>query len=408
MNDINPALARYEDEAPDAVYAPAPDDEIVDAELVEDGELVPVRLTGRPLVDQHTVLMPGEKIPTSDDPGTTYTERDLYVSEETAQAIKEAEEEGSPQRRTAMGLFETWCAEQGRVAKPCTTATYTEYGRHLMSRKLKVTTIRHYMSLIRTSMPPGKKPDNSLFLALLSQYRKKNKRALRRKEAFPITLPYLVPMIEKAEADDRPIGWRDSAMFAFGYRFLGRSIEDVDLDLEDVRILDDLVIVWLAEDKTHKGEEQTIYLHDREDLRLVFRMRRWVGYLAEQGITTGPVFREVLRSGKVASSETRQKRGATKRGDHLRPQTVNERVKLWFAAAGLKTDGRPVSSHSLRAGGATDLGMNGATDEDLEEAGRWKKGSRLPRERYVRPTKDASRDPFKKVPMHAPEAQTQG
>jgi hypothetical protein len=81
-------------------------------------------------------------------------------------------------------------------------------------------------------------------------------------------------------------------------------------------------------------------------------------------------------------------------------------VKLWFAAAGLKTDGRPVSSHSLRAGGATDLGMNGATDEELEEAGRWKKGSRIPRERYVRPAKDASKDPFRKVPVHSPEAQT--
>ncbi|MEU9386020.1 hypothetical protein AB0D38_35970 [Streptomyces sp. NPDC048279] len=177
----------------------------------------------------------------------------------------------------------------------------------------------------------------------------------------------------------------------------------VDLDLEDVTILDDRVLVWLAEDKTHKGEEQTLVLHDRPDLNLVFRLRRWVRYLAEQDITTGPVFREVLRSGKVASAETRERRGATKRGAYLRPQTVNERVKLWFGAAGLKTDGRPVSSHSLRAGGATDLGMNGATDEELEEAGRWKKGSQIPRERYVRPAKDASKDPFRKIPVHSPE-----
>ncbi|MFE6903891.1 hypothetical protein ACFVFJ_44935 [Streptomyces sp. NPDC057717] len=198
---------------------------------------------------------------------------------------------------------------------------------------------------------------------------------------------------------------RDAALFAFGYRFLGRSREDVDADLEDLTILDDKIVVWLAEDKTHKGEEQTLYLHDREDLRLVFRMRRWVDYLASQGITTGPVFREVLRSGKIASLETRMTRGdgATKRGAYLRPQTVNERVKLWFNAAGLMSDGRPVSSQGLRAGGATELGTNGATDEELEEAGRWKKGSRIPRERYVRPAKNAAKDPFKKVPMHSPE-----
>ncbi|MEV6121090.1 hypothetical protein AB0M23_11260 [Streptomyces sp. NPDC052077] len=387
----------------------AADEEIVDAELVEDGELVRAAPAARPLVDAHTVLMPGERVPTSDDPRTTYTERDLYVSEETSQALKEAEPDGSPQRRTAMRLFEAWCGEQGRVAKPCTTATYTEYGRHLMAKGLKVTTIRHYMSLIRTSMPPGKKPDNSLFLLLLGQYRKKNKRTLRRKEAFPITLPYLLPMMEKAEADDRPIGWRDSAMFVFGYRFLGRSIEDVDLNLEDLTITDDRVFVWLAEDKTHQGEEQTIILHDREDLRLVLRLRRYVNWLAEQGITTGPVWREILRSGKVASPETRATKGggATKRGLYLRPQTVNDRVKHWFATAGLKGDGRPVSSHGLRAGGATDLGTSGATDEELEAAGRWKKGSRIPRERYVRPTKDAARDLFKKVPVHDPNAQAQ-
>ncbi|MFJ2765597.1 hypothetical protein [Streptomyces prasinus] len=285
-------------------------EEIVDAELVEDGELVRAAPAAQPLVDAHTVLMPGEDIPTSDDPGTAYTERDLYVSEETAQAIREAEEEGSPQRRTAMRLFEAWCAEQGRAAKPCTTATYTEYGRHLMAQGLKVTTIRHYMSLVRTSMPAGKKPDNSLYLALLAQYRRKNKRALRRKEAFPITLAYLVPMMKKAEADGRPIGWRDAAMFAFGYRFLSRSAEDVGLDLEDVTILDDRVLVWLAEDKTHKGEEQTIPLHDRPDLNLVFRLRRWVGYLEQQASRPVPCSGRFCGAGRSRRRRPGPRRGA--------------------------------------------------------------------------------------------------
>ncbi|MEU6657942.1 hypothetical protein [Streptomyces sp. NPDC046821] len=49
---------------------------------------------GRPLVDRHSVLMPGEKVPTSDDPGVTYTERD--VSDETAVL---------QQRRTAANIL---------------------------------------------------------------------------------------------------------------------------------------------------------------------------------------------------------------------------------------------------------------------------------------------------------------
>lgn len=385
-------------------------EEIVDAELVEDGQLEPfVASAGRPLVDAHTVLRAGQPIPTTDDPTTEYTERDLYLSQETSDALNEAEEDESAPRRTAMKGFERWCAAEGRVAIPCTTATYTEYGRHLMRRGLRVSTIRNYMSLIKTSMPPGKQPDSSLYIVLLGQYRTKNKRALRRKEAFPITMPYLVPMIEKAEADDRPIGWRDAALLAFGYRFLGRSVEDVNLDIEDLTITDTQVVVWLAEDKTHKNEEQTIVLHDRPDLNLVFRLRRWLAYLAEHGITTGPVFREVLRSGKVASAETRAKKVKDKeRGDYLRPQTVNERVKKWFHAAGLVTDGRPVSSHGLRAGGATDLGVNEATEEELEDAGRWAKGSPIPRKVYVRPAKAAQHDPFSKVPQHNASSQHEG
>ncbi|MFC5956786.1 hypothetical protein ACFP51_20605 [Streptomyces pratens] len=109
----------------------------------------------RPRVDANTVLRPGQAVPTTADPETRYTERDLYVSEETARILDESDPGDSGPMRT----FKAWCAEQGRVAVPCTTATFTEYSRHLMQRGLKVATIKNYMSLIRTAMPAGKKPD---------------------------------------------------------------------------------------------------------------------------------------------------------------------------------------------------------------------------------------------------------
>ncbi|MER5737339.1 tyrosine-type recombinase/integrase [Streptomyces sp. NPDC002262] len=261
------------------------------------------------------------------------------------------------------------------------------------------------MSLIRTAMPVGKKPDSSEYLQLLALYRKENKRALKVKQAFPLTLPYVIPMIQKAEASGRAIGIRDAAIFALGYRMLSRSVEDVDLLIEDLTILDDRVLVWLAEDKTHKGEHQTLVLRNRPDIQLVPRMRRWLQYLASFGITTGPLFRHLLKNGEPASAETREKT-ATERGEHLRPQTINTRVKYWFAKAGLVGDGRPVSSHGLRAGAATDLAEAGATDEELEEAGRWVKGSRIPREVYVRPVKNARRDVFEKVAVYEPSPAT--
>jgi integrase len=380
------------------------EDEVVDAELVDaDGALVLVEEPpAQPSVDHNTVLYPGQAIPTTADPSTQYTERDLYVSDETRKILEETD----PTDSGPMRAFKDWCAEQGRVAVPCTTATFTEYGRHLMQRGLKVSTIKNYMSLIKTAMPPGKKPDNSLYLRLLANYRKNNKRALRTRQAFPLTLPYVVPMMEKAEADGRPIGIRDAAMFAFGYRFLGRSIEDADVMIEDLTVLDDRVVVWVAEDKTHKDEDQTIPLKDRPDIQLVRRMRRWLGYLASVGVTTGPVFRHILKNGMPATEETRAKT-ATTRGVHLRGHVVNERVKHWFGKAGLVSDGRPVTSHGLRAGGATDLAEAGATDQELEEAGRWAKGSSIPRKVYVRPAEAGKKDPFDKVPVHSPERQAQ-
>ncbi|MFE0654639.1 tyrosine-type recombinase/integrase [Streptomyces sp. NPDC059534] len=376
------------------------DQETFDAELGEEVFEV-MALVDEPaprlLVDQHTTLHPGQELPTTAD-GPRYTELDLRVSPETSALLKATDlAETGP-----MKAFRTWCGEQGRVPMPCTTATFTEYSRHLMSKGLKVSTIKNYMSQIRRAMPVGKKPDSSQYLQLLALYRKDNKRALRVKQAFPLTLPYVMPMIEKAEASGRPIGIRDAAIFAFGYRFLGRSIEDVDLLIEDIKVLDDRVIVWLAEDKNHKDEAQTIVLVDREDLQLVRRMRRWLEHLASFGITEGPLFRHLLMNGKPASAETRAKT-ASKRGEHLRTHVINERVKHWFAAAGLIGDGRPITSHGLRAGGATDLAEAEATDEELEEAGRWAKGSPIPRKVYVRPAKNAKRDLFAKVPVHAPE-----
>ncbi|OEJ28613.1 hypothetical protein AS594_33200 [Streptomyces agglomeratus] len=131
-------------------------------------------------------------------------------------------------------------------------------------------------------------------------------------------------------------------MLAFGYSFMGRSIEDTNLDVEDLTILSDRILVWVAEDKSHKDEDQTIPLRDRRDVQLGARMNRWLAYLAEQGITDGPVFRHLRKNGKVATAETRAKK-APVRGEHLRGHVVNERVKFWFAKAGLVGDGRPIT-----------------------------------------------------------------
>lgn len=89
------------------------EDDIVD----DDGALVLVEEPPvRPLVDHNTVLHPGQDIPTTAD-GPQYTERDLYVSEETAAVLQETD----PTDSGPMRAFKAWCAKGGRIAVPCTT-----------------------------------------------------------------------------------------------------------------------------------------------------------------------------------------------------------------------------------------------------------------------------------------------
>ena len=91
---------------------------VVDAELVDE-EPAPLPAVpapaGRPLVDRHTMLRPGAPLPTDDD-APTYTERDLYVSEATAQLLDDAPPPNtSTQYRSAWNRFTAWCDQEGRV-----------------------------------------------------------------------------------------------------------------------------------------------------------------------------------------------------------------------------------------------------------------------------------------------------
>ncbi|MEU0744751.1 hypothetical protein [Streptomyces sp. NPDC006134] len=93
------------------------------------------------------------------------------------------------------------------------------------------------------------------------------------------------------------------------------SVENANLETEDLTFINGGILVWLPGGKTH-DEEQNLVLMDWPDLQLVPRLTRWLDYMVDQGVTSGPVFRRVLKNGKVATAETRAKTAAT-RGPHL-------------------------------------------------------------------------------------------
>jgi integrase len=380
-------------------------DEVVDAELVEDGEVLPavrpadtVALSPavRPLVDFHTVLMPGQQ-PAMPGEGPQYTERDFRVSEDTAARDSRKKAENTRINRDALlERFEAWCAETGRVASPCTTATFTEYGNELIRQGLKATSISTYMSLIRSAQPAGMRPDPSLFREHLATYRRENPRRSKKKRSTALRLPHVMAMI--GTCDERhPIGIRDAAMLACGYGTLSRRIELADMEIEDIEVTDTEVIVYFPKSKTDQAAEgDTVRIRDRPDLQPVARMRAWLELLRALGVRTGPVFRALTVAGTLQNRAS-----ASRRGVALSGEAVNAIVKRRARAAAVPGADK-VTAHGLRAGPTTDMAAAGVRGKRLNRRGRWADESRIPEVVYVRMAEDEEGDPLDDVPIYRP------
>ncbi|HEY5834959.1 tyrosine-type recombinase/integrase [Streptomyces sp.] len=385
------------------------EEEVVDAELVEDGELLPaVRPAAdpvpaaRPLVDRHTVLYPGQ-LPARPGDGPTYSEQDFYVSEDTAARDRRKGAANTRYNRSSrVALFEQWCAAAGRVAVPCTTATYTEYGNHLIRQGLKATSISTYMSLIMSAQPPGRRPDPTLFREHLATYRRENPRGNRRKRATAIRLAGVMAML--GTCDERhPIGIRDAALLSCGYGVLARRIELADLEVEDVTVTDTEVIVFFPKSKTDQDAEgATVRIKDRPDLEPVRRMRAWLDLLRALGVRRGPLFRALTVAGTLQSRTV-----ATARGDFLTGHAVNEIVKRRAKLAGIP-GAEKATAHGLRAGPTTDMAAAGVRGKALNRRGRWADDSRIPETVYVRMAEDEEGDPLEKIPLYRPPTSEYG
>lgn len=379
------------------------DDEVVDAELVPDSEALPaVRAAGavapptgpRPLVDFHTVLYPGQ-LPAQPGEGPQYSEADFYVSQDTADRAQRKKAENTRINRDAlMERFKAWCAQGGRVAVPCTTATYTEYGNHLIRQGMKASTISTYMSLIMSAQPPGTRPDPTLFREDLATYRRENPRRAKKKRSPALRLPHVVAMI--GTCDERhPIGIRDAALLACGYGTLSRRIELADMEIEDVEVTDAEVIVYFPKSKTDQAAEgATVRIKDRPDLEPVRRMRAWLDLLRALGVRSGPLFRALTVAGTLQSRAV-----ASRRGLALTGAAVNEIVKKRARLAAVPGADK-VTAHGLRAGPTTDMAAAGVRGKRLNRRGRWTDESRIPETVYVRMAEDEEGDPLDQVPVY--------
>jgi integrase len=325
-----------------------------------------------------------------------YTEADFRISEDTAERRARAGADNTRINRDAtIRRFEAWCAAEGRVARPCTDATYLEYAGHLMRQqpRLKAITIGIYLGHIWRWQPAGLRPERLEVQDLLETYRRENPRSARKRQAPALRLDDILAMLDAVD-ETTATGQRDAALLAVMYLMLGRRSEIAAIDIEYTEVLDHLIVIDLGSDKTHQPGEglDLVRLHDRPDLRQVERMRTWLAWLKGQGVTSGPLFRQ-LSTGDRLTVRALSSDPATAR---LSPAAIGERVQVLAERGGVKKP-TAITSQGVRAGAATDLAEAGIRGKSLNRAGRWREDSHVAERVYVRPLQDSEDNPFEQI-----------
>lgn len=368
-------------------------DEVVDAELVDDGHLPALARPAapvRPYVDRHTILRPGE-LPAPERPA--YSERDFYVSEETAQRIDEASRPKNTDRnyRSQRGMFQRWCDDMGRIARPCTTATYVEYVASLIARGYAPGTIRTHKAAIRSWQPEDAKPGTAVANGMIKEYAKEWGKRNRVKKAPPITEPMFRAMV--ATCDLRhPIGIRDRAALVLARGALNRRIELADLQMVDVDVDDDFVSLNIQFSKTDQdGDGETTDLPAEPDDLLVCPVdaaRTWFRMLHRLGVRDGAYLRALTSAGTLQNRAT-----AISRGDHVSGDAINDWVRGRAHKAGIE-NWQEITAHGLRRGGAQQIADAGG---DPTHQGRWKAGSAVVKREYLDRAQSRADNPWLKV-----------
>ncbi|WP_330335605.1 hypothetical protein OHS33_38890 (plasmid) [Streptomyces sp. NBC_00536] len=385
------------------------DVEVINAELVE-GDIVVRPLADRPspryVVTQHTMLGPGQLPPLADEQ-PAWRDEDFRLSEEDIADLEEPDlaQNTITNRDSTTKAFEAWCAAQEppRLAHPCTTATYTSYGLHLIRRgkagEYKPDSVGQFMSRIWNWQPVDLRPDPSRFKGRLRVWRKEWAKAggeVRRAPA--VTIEYNLRIIAAID-ESTNIGKRDAFLAALAYCNLHRESELTDLLRGRIKVYDTGLHVVTATSKTDQsGKGSGRFLEDREDLQLVRRARAWLGVLRELDADAAhlPVFRALTVKGALRKYPADRERGV-----RMRPGSLDARLQELAERAGVPyIDGKKVTSHGWRAGANTDMIEAGVPLLDRNIAGRWHEESHTADTRYDRRHGRGARDPLANVPLY--------
>jgi len=271
---------------------------------------------------------------------------DLVSAEIAAvRAFADAEKAGST--RSAYGsdwrIFTAWCAARGRATLPATPATVAaflaaevEAGTKASTIGRRVAAIRYAHKLAGITEPPT---STELVRATLRGIRRSIGTAAVQKA--PATADVIRAML--AACQDTLAGRRDRALLALGFAGAFRRSELCALDVADLTETPDGLRVLIRRSKTdQEGQGSEIAIPRGLKIRPVEAVQAW---LAAAEISSGPVFRPVLKGSRVQPAA-------------LTPQAAAVIVKHYAGLVGL--DPRQFAGHSLRAGFITSAAESGA------------------------------------------------
>lgn len=274
--------------------------------------------------------------------------------------------------------YRQWCEAHGRITVPATPETLTEYVSALTLAGLAPSSIRRAMAAVRTAHRASntEPPDATGALTVLRAYAKDiatGAETVNTHQAPALLLPDLRKIVAACDPAS-PAGVRDRALIVLGWAMMARRSELAGLNVTDVTdsvIGLDVTVRMSKTDQDALGARVGVPYGSHPETCPVRLTKAWIGLLASQGQTSGPLFRPIDRYGHLGGTDAFAGRANTPR---MTPQAVEVVLRRAALRAGLDPKFTP---HSLRSGGATQAYQAGADLLKIARHGRWQPGSKV-------------------------------
>jgi site-specific recombinase XerD len=238
-------------------------------------------------------------------------------------------------------IFETWCAERGLPALPTTPEVVATFLASEADKGTKAATLSRRVAAIRYAHAlAGEEPQTSAEVVKATLRGIRRTLGTAKTQKAPLTADRLLELVRLVPETIQ--GRRDRAILLLGFAGAFRRSEISALKVEDVEEVPEGLRVRVRRSKSdQEGEGHTIPIVRGSRACPVAAVNAW---LEAASITSGPIFRRIVKGGRVLDAG-------------LTPHSIAAIVKIHAARAGF--DAAEFGGHSLRAGFATSAAIAG-------------------------------------------------